>query len=69
MTADAAAAEPVTSNDTTSNDVAGEHVTGDETPREQRTRSEKDIMTEGPYELIVKRRLFLGSLLVDDHGS
>jgi len=34
MTADAAAAEPVTSNDTTSNDVAGEHVTGDETPRE-----------------------------------
>ncbi len=32
MTADAAAAEPVTSNDTTSNDVAGEHVTGDETP-------------------------------------
>ena len=34
MTADAAAAEPVTSNDTTSNDLAGEHVTGDETPRE-----------------------------------
>ena len=33
MTADAAAAEPVTSNDTTSNDLAGEHVTGDETPR------------------------------------
>ena len=31
MTADAAAAEPVTSNDTTSNDLAGEHVTGDET--------------------------------------
>ena len=52
MTADAAAAEPVTSNDTTSNDLAGEHVTGDETPREQRTGSGKDIMSEGPYELI-----------------
>jgi hypothetical protein len=39
------------------------------TPREQRTRSEKDIMSEGPYELIVKQRLFLGGLLVDDHGS
>jgi hypothetical protein len=52
MTADAAAAEPVTSNDTTSNDVADEHATGDETPREQRTRSEMDIMSEGPYELI-----------------
>jgi hypothetical protein len=52
MTADAAAAEPVTSNDTTSNDVAGEHVIGDETPREQRTGSGKDIMSEGPYELI-----------------
>jgi hypothetical protein len=34
MTGDAAAAEPVTSNDRTSNDVAGEHVTGDEPPRE-----------------------------------
>ena len=52
MTTDAAAAETVTSNDTTSNDVAGEHVTGDETPREQRTGSGKDIMSEGPYELI-----------------
>src|SRR6476660_8658104 len=52
MTADAAAAEPVTSNDTTSNDSGGEHVTGDETPREQRTGSGKDIMSEGPYELI-----------------
>jgi hypothetical protein len=37
MTAEAAAEEPVTSNDTTGNDLAGEHVTGDETPREQRT--------------------------------
>jgi malate dehydrogenase (oxaloacetate-decarboxylating) len=52
VTADAAAAEPVTSNDTTSNDLAGEHVTGDETPREQGTGSGKDIMSEGPYELI-----------------
>ena len=52
MTADAAAAESVTSNDRTSNDLAGEHVTGDETPREQRTGSGKDIMSQGPYELI-----------------
>jgi malate dehydrogenase (oxaloacetate-decarboxylating) len=52
MTADAAAAEPVTGNDTTSNDLAGEHMTGDETPREQGTGSGKDIMSEGPYELI-----------------
>jgi len=42
----------VTSNDTTSNDLAGEDVTGDETSREQRTGSRKDIMSEGPYELI-----------------
>ena len=52
MTADAAAAEPVYSNDTTSNDLAGEHVTGDETPREQGTGSGTDIMSEGAYELI-----------------
>jgi malate dehydrogenase (oxaloacetate-decarboxylating) len=52
MIADAAAVEPVTSNDTTSSDLAGEHVTGDETLREQRTGSGKDIMSEGPYELI-----------------
>ena len=32
MTADAAAAEPVPSNDRTSNDVAGQHVTGDGIP-------------------------------------
>src|SRR6476620_8457955 len=47
MTADAAAAEPVTSND-----LAGEDATGDETPREEGTGSGKDIMSEGPYELI-----------------
>ena len=69
MTADAEPAEPVSSNDTTSNDLAGEHVTGDETPRESRTRSGKDLMSEGSYEVIVKRRLFLCGLLVDDHGS
>ena len=31
MTADGAAAEPVTSNDTTSNDLARQPVTGDDT--------------------------------------
>src|SRR6476620_6689781 len=47
MTADAAAAEPVTSND-----LAGEDATGDETPHEPRTGSGMEIMSEGPYELI-----------------
>src|SRR6476660_9980583 len=58
MTADAAAAEPMTSNDTTSDDLAGEHVTGDENPPRTADRIGKGHHVRGTLRTYpVRRRL------------